>query len=128
MINNNLYQLKRCCCEPLSNIENYSEAMSDSDNVWDLHHRLETHNSDGERRLVDLTMGELIALDVYYHRPASELIFMKRAEHQCLHHKGKHFGFHSDEWKIKMSEANKGERNPMYGKHWKLVDGKRVYY
>lgn len=50
---------------------------------------------------------------------------------------------HSDEARKKMSEAKKGkpswnkgkkceqfagENNPMYGRHWKMVDGKRVYY
>lgn len=27
-----------------------------------------------------------------------------------------------------ISESKKGEKNPMYGKKWKLVDGKRTYY
>lgn len=36
--------------------------------------------------------------------------------------KGKHF---SDEHKRKLAEAHKGERK---GKHWKVVDGKRVWY
>ena len=39
--------------------------------------------------------------------------------------KGKHF---SEETRKKMSEAQKGENSPFYGKHWKLVDGKRVWY
>ena len=38
--------------------------------------------------------------------------------------KGKH---HSEETKIKISEAMKGNQNSK-GKHWKLVDGKRVWY
>lgn len=33
-------------------------------------------------------------------------------------HKGKS---HSEEWKKRMSET-------ISGKHWKLIDGKRVYY
>lgn len=39
--------------------------------------------------------------------------------------KGRHF---SEDWKRKISESKKGKNNPMYGTHWKLVDGKRVYY
>lgn len=34
----------------------------------------------------------------------------------------------TEESRKKISEAKKGENNPMYGKHWKLVDGKRVWY
>ena len=43
--------------------------------------------------------------------------------------KGRH---HSEETKRKISEAmkgkNKGKPSPRKGLHWKLVDGKRVYY
>lgn len=34
----------------------------------------------------------------------------------------------TESWRKKQSEINSGKNNPMYGKHWKLVDGKRVYY
>ena len=95
------YNLKYYCKEP-EKIENYEKALADDFKGWDCHHRLETHNSDGERRLVDITKKELIALNMYYNRPASELIFMKHSEHQFLHHKGRK---RSDEAKNKMSEA-----------------------
>lgn len=62
-------------CKDYKNIENYQKAKADNFVGWDCHHRLETHNSDGERRLVDITTVELQALDMYYNRPASELIF-----------------------------------------------------
>ena len=182
-------------------IENYGEAISDTTQTWHCHHRLETHNSDGERRLIDITKEELVALDMYYDRPPEELIFLTHFEHRSLHNKGKYVSNetrtkiskyksknpsksmlgkrHSDETKQKisvankgkhpseearkkMSDARKGENNGMYGKHhseetkkklsearkgkkmsdefrkkrseymkgkhWKLVDGKRVYY
>ena len=32
------------------------------------------------------------------------------------------------EWNKNISEAKKGSNNPMFGKKWKLVDGKRIYY
>lgn len=32
----------------------------------------------------------------------------------------------SEDWKRKISESKKGKNNPMYGTHWKPVDGKRV--
>ena len=40
-------------------------------------------------------------------------------------HKGKK---HSEEWSKKISEAHKGKPGPNKGKHWKLIDGKRIYY
>ena len=104
---------ERYCTEP-ENIENYEKAAADTFKGWDCHHRLETHNSDGESRLVDITVDELKALDVYYNRPASELIFLTSSEHIILHQKGKH---HSEEAKKKIGAAKKGEKNPNYGKH-----------
>lgn len=178
---------KNCLCSEPSKIENYDKAIADTTQVWVCHHRLETHTSDGERRLVDLTPLELEALDMYYHRPPEELIFLTREDHQSLHgrdrnqkasnaNKGKH---HSEETKQKISNANKGRTSPKKGKplsnetkcklsiakkgkllsnetkrkmsiarkgkpkseetkrkmsnakkdkHWKLVDGRRVWY
>ena len=103
---------KYFCKEP-EKIENYEKAKADNFKGWDCHHRLETHNSDGERRLVDITRKELVALRMYYNRPASELIFLPTSEHISLHRKGKH---RSEETKKKLSEAQKGNKN-MLGKH-----------
>ena len=82
-------------CKNYENIENYDKAKKDNFKGWECHHRLETHTSDGERRLVDITKKELIALGMYYNRPAEELIFLTIKEHHAF--------------KI-------GENNPMYGK------------
>ena len=35
---------------------------------------------------------------------------------------------HSAETIKKQSDAMLGKNNHQYGKHWKLVDGKRIYY
>ena len=142
-------------CDNIENVENYEKAKADNFKGWQCHHRLETHNSNGERRLVDITSKELIALGMYYHRPANELIFLTTKEHRCLHFKGKstwNKGKHlSEETKRKISEAQKGKKlgplseehkrkiaETMAGKkrgsykrkklHWKIVDGKRVWY
>lgn len=129
-------------CKDYTRIENYDKAINDTTQTWLCHHRLETHNSDGERRLVDLEMEELIALDIYFDRPPEELIFLTRAEHVSLHTKGKkmseeskkknaeaHKGIPcSEETKRKISGALKGHPACNKGKHWKVVDGKRVWY
>src|SRR5574344_897664 len=91
-----------CYCSHIENIENYELAKADNFVDWDIHHRLETHNSDGVLRPVYLSAKELKALGMYYNRPASELIYMKRDEHARLHNNGKHF---SDETRAKLREA-----------------------
>lgn len=75
-------------CKDYENIENYEAAKKDNFKGWDCHHRLETHTSDGKRRDVDITQAELKALGIYWHRPASELIFLTKSEHTNLHKKG----------------------------------------
>ena len=128
----------KCYCKDYKNIENYEKAKADDFKNWEVHHRLETHNSDGERRLVDITADELKALDMYYNRPSEELIFMTIYEHSRLHMKGKHLSEEtrkkissaqkgrpawnkgkkmSAEFCRKNSESHKGEKNSFYGKH-----------
>ena len=110
-------------CKNYENIENYQKAKTDNFKGWHCHHRLETHNSDGERRLVDITVAELQALDMYYNRPSSELIFLTESEHNSLHKP-------SEESKKKMSEAKKGRHlgkdNSFYGKHHSEESKKRM--
>ena len=150
---------KKRFCKDYTKIENYDKAIADDTQVWVCHHRLETHTSDGERRLVDLTRLELMALDMYFDRPPEELIFMTPLEHRKLHFKGKQLsGEHKskigaankgkvrttamkshwskvhkgkklpEEQKAKISEKLRGRPSCFKGKHWKLVDGKRVWY
>lgn len=67
---------KQYCCEDISLIEGYAEAIADS-KLWDCHHRAETDEK--------LTHKELKAQGRYWNRPASELIFLTRAFHTKLH-------------------------------------------
>lgn len=72
------------CTDP-ENIENFDKAKTDNFKGWVLHHRMETHFSNGERRPVDILMAELAALGMYLNRPASELILLTKEEHDLLH-------------------------------------------
>ena len=99
---------KKFCKEDISRIENYDLAIADTSQTWHLHHRLETHFSNGDLRPINsyISKAELIALDMYYDRPANELIFMTGSDHRSLHYKGKVLSL---ETKQKMSKANKGK-------------------
>ena len=113
--------VKEFCCEDASKIENYDKAIADTTQTWDCHHRLELIKTGA---VVDSFSQDLIDWGIYYNRPADELIFLKRNEHQSLHrkdqkawNKGKRM---SEESRRKMSEARKGKLSPNKGK--KLSD------
>lgn len=101
--------VKWLCKDSPDLIENYDKAIV-SDDIWHCHHRLETHTSDGEKRLVQLTMNELKALGMYYKRPANELVFLTDSEHHYLHTAGYKGHSHSEETKRKMSLVKKGNK------------------
>ena len=163
----------RFCNEDISLIENYNEAIESNDK-WDCHHKLEIEWNVSKKWLIDNNL--------YYNRPASELIFLQQKEHLSIHRKGKKMSedtrrklseinkgrtspmkgkHHTEEARKKLSESHKGNKshlgfkltdeqrkkisdnhsdvsgknNPMYGvpspnkgKHWKTIDGKRVYF
>ena len=85
-------------CKDYENIENYEDAKKDNFVGWCCHHR----------KGVDIPTEKLIALGIYYDRPAEELIFLTRSEHVALHKKGQQ---KSEETKKKMSEAKKGKKH-----------------
>ena len=73
--------VKTYCKEDISLIENYEEAVNDKIRKWVCHHRVEI-----------LPCGvyshkDLRKFGLYWKRPASELIFMTRADHNVLHNK-----------------------------------------
>jgi hypothetical protein len=84
-------------------IENYEEAINDKNTTWDLHHIREL-TPDGD---FAYSAKDLIRMNLYYQRPANELIFLRKSEHRSLHKKGKKL---SDETRAKMSEAKKGKK------------------
>ena len=72
---------KRYCSEDISLIENYQEAISDEEKMWDIHHRRECD----ENGKTLFTGKQLIEMNLYFKRPASELIFVTRSMHWKLH-------------------------------------------
>lgn len=135
-------------CKDYTKIENYEKAISDNTQVWNCHHRLEQV----------FTRKQLIIGGNYYDVEPECLIFLTKTEHNKLHHKnkvvsketrqkqalaskgnknmlGKTF---SKEHKEKISISHKGKTHledskrkmsdSHKGKHWKLIDGKRIYY
>lgn len=86
----NISMFAFCIPEEWEQIENYQLAKKDNFDGWCIHHRLETHNSDGQRRLINLSREELKALDMYYNRPANELVFLTNSEHTSLHRTKQH--------------------------------------
>ena len=77
----NTYKAKRFCSEDISLIENYHQAISDEKRMWDIHHRRESD----ENGKTLFTKKQLIDMNLYVKRPASELIFVTRSMHWKLH-------------------------------------------
>lgn len=105
-----LVNVKRFCKEYWL-IENYQEAVNDTEQVWDCHHR---HEIDWA-----LSKEDLISIGRYYDVHYSELIFIPHGDHTRLHMKGNTWNngkHHAEETRAKQSDAMKGENNPMYGK------------
>lgn len=74
-------------CKDYTKIENYNLAIADTTQTWDCHHKAG----------ICYSVRELIERGDYYNVPPCNLIFLTEHEHNVLH--------------------NKGENNPMYGKH-----------
>lgn len=72
-------QVGRFCCDDISCVENYEIAVNDPTQIWDCHHRAEILPCGRYRKKT------LIRFGLYYKRPASELIFLKKSDHRKLH-------------------------------------------
>ena len=93
--------LKTFCCEDLSLIENYELAINDTTQMWECHHRGEILPCGRFSR------DDLKKFGLYFNRPATELIFLTKAEHTRLHFKGVPRGPFSEAHKKALSEAHK---------------------
>lgn len=87
------------CCEDISKIENYEQAVTDQTQTWVCHHKAEVLPCG------NFTVDALIKFKLYWHRPANELVFMRRNEHLRLHRKNL-----PSEIKQKMSKSQKGRK------------------
>lgn len=74
----NTKSARKYCSEDIRTIENYKEAVN-SKQRFVIHHRLETDQG--------LSRQELIARNLYYNRPASELICLSVSDHMSIHSK-----------------------------------------
>lgn len=119
------------CSEDPALIENYDKAINDMETVWILHHRYEV-TINGEPLL---SSDELKTKNLYYHRPASELIFLTPYEHGKLH-SNKNFNninqnnLNSDDNKNAYREYQKEYRKKHYARDpegWKDYVMKRRY-
>ena len=68
-------KVKSYCCDDISKIYGYREAVEDKEKMWHCHHCL---------GLV-YTKEELIKRGLYYNQPAEMLLFCTKSEHQALH-------------------------------------------
>ena len=107
----NIYYLKKYC-KDYTKIENYEEALK-SPLRYDLHHRLEISENKSKK--------DLIEENLYYDRPPEELVFLDHGEHSRLHNLNS-----SEETRKKMSDAQKGDKNPMFGKHLSAETRKKM--
>ena len=117
----NFRYAQKFCCDDISLVENYEQAINDKNQTWHCHHRLETD--------LGLSAHELKEQNRYFKVPAAELIFLTPSEHMRLHHDGENSPMYgknqSEESNRKRSEKLKGkkradisgEKNGMYGIH-----------
>ena len=86
MINKRAFRIKKngepywdCFCRNPELIENYAEAIADTTQIWEVHHRREEFYS----------YAELIERGEYFDVSPEELIFLTRAEHRKIDSKCK---------------------------------------
>lgn len=106
----NAEKLKAYCSEDISHIENYDQAVADKVQTWQCHHKAEVLPCG--RYSVD----DLKKFNLYYSRPACELVLLTEFEHKSLHknHTGKK---QTTETKLKISLSQHGKPGNRKGMH-----------
>ena len=90
------------CSEDISNIENYQIAIN-SQKVYVVHHRRETDEN--------LSVKQLKEMNLYYHRPAVELIFLDRQQHILVHKPAKGTKRTAEQRRFISEQTKKGMSN-----------------
>ena len=83
---------KKFCCEDITKIYGYTEAVADKKNMWHCHHCLG----------LAYTKEQLIEKGLYYNQPAEMLLFCTKSNHKKLHYITKPF---SEKTKHKVSKT-----------------------
>lgn len=143
---------KKFCKDDITKIENYDKAIADDKtwcihHRLETHKYKDRNRKEWVKRDEDVSKEMLQAFGLYYNRPAEELIFMTKREHSILHRKGKPAlnknkidwvpwnkgkkgaqeawnkgKCMSEEFRQKVSEAQKGKPGHNKGKHWALSE------
>ena len=121
----NIASAKSFCRDDYTKIENYKEAVNDNTQTWELHHRNE-FTLDGK---FAHTANELKEMNMYFKRPANELIFLTPSEHRRMHNMNM-----SDETRKRISDTLKGHsvtdesrlKMKMNGGHTSYWKGKKM--
>lgn len=100
-------QARKYCREDITLIKNYAEAIADATQTWICHHR-------NAEPFTGFCTKDLKKMNMYYQRPASELMFVTRSEHKTIHNKGT---TQSEETRKKLSNSHRGKASPFKGKH-----------
>lgn len=101
-------KVKQYCREDICLINNYYKAIADTTQTWDCHHINE----------LTFTKQQLKKMNMYYNRPASELVFLTKSEHRKLHLT---ICAGAEEWKQHHSNSLKGKKHT---EEWKLYISK----
>ena len=89
------------CKDDIYLIENYDKAIADTSQMYVCHHKA------GILPCGRFSREDLKKFNLYWHRPANELIFLTKSEHIRLHLLCKH---HSEETRKKIGDARKGKK------------------
>lgn len=95
-------QARKYCREDITLIKNYAEAVADTTQTWICHHR-------NAEPFTGFCTADLVKMNMYENRPASELMFVTRKTHVEIHSSGHTCKHHSEESRKKISESRNGK-------------------
>lgn len=102
-------------CRTPELIENYEEAINDTEEVWVCHHRDECKTLPSGIMVIR-TKEELEENGRYYDCPPNELIFLRKKEHAGLHIRYRNLDHNSDINKRRIAAVKENSKKPEYRK------------